>query len=206
MKAINIAGAFVVLICNLVVSYNHSIELFQAGGFSGWMAHVAVIGAETTFILGALNLVVSRLRGDSPGGPAIMGGVLGVLLVSWSNVAAGWEHGVVGILLGLATPASLVVAEAILSRAIIQEVNREEQEEAVETSPARVEEPPAKVEERVEDLEAHVEEPPDPLEVARRILEREGEPPGRKRLMEEAQCSEWAARTALAKLRERLAS
>lgn len=125
MRGINITGALVVLLCNLVVSYNHSIQLFQAGGFTGWMAHVAVVAAETTFILGALNIVVARTRGNPPGAPAILGGLLGVALVSWSNVSAGWEKGITGILLGLATPASLIVAEAILSRAILQQ--REEQ-------------------------------------------------------------------------------
>ena len=83
------------------------------------MAHVAVIGAETTFILGALNIVVARSRGVSPGAPAILGGLLEVALVSWSNAAAGWSYGLPGILLGLATPASLIVAEAMISREIL---------------------------------------------------------------------------------------
>ena len=119
MRVFNILGGLGVLLCNIVVSYNHSIELFQSGGFEGWMAHVAVIGAETTFILGALNIVVARLRGVSPGAPAILGGLLGVALVSWSNAAAGWSYGLPGILLGLATPASLIVAEAMISREIL---------------------------------------------------------------------------------------
>ena len=119
MRVFNILGGLGVLLCNIVVSYNHSIELFQSGGFEGWMAHVAVIGAETTFILGALNIVVARLRGVSPGAPAILGGLLGVTLVSWSNAAAGWSYGLPGILLGLATPASLIVAEAMISREIL---------------------------------------------------------------------------------------
>ena len=119
MRVFNILGGLGVLLCNIVVSYNHSIELFQSGGYEGWMAHVAVIGAETTFILGALNIVVARLRGVSPGAPAILGGLLGVALVSWSNAAAGWSYGLPGILLGLATPASLIVAEAMISREIL---------------------------------------------------------------------------------------
>ncbi|MBN2910990.1 hypothetical protein JQC72_15975 [Polycladomyces sp. WAk] len=120
MRYINVIGAIIVLVANMIVSYNHSIQLFQSGGFHGWMAHVAVIGSECTFVMGALNIVVSRLKGVSPGVPAMLGGLLGVALVSWSNVAAGWEYGITGVLLGLATPASLIVAEAILSRAILQ--------------------------------------------------------------------------------------
>ncbi|BCU81975.1 hypothetical protein JIR001_17580 [Polycladomyces abyssicola] len=41
-----------------------------------------------------------------------------------------------------------------------------------------------------------MENSPDPLEVAREIIKAKGEPPGRKRLMEIAQCSEWRARKA----------
>lgn len=40
--------------------------------------------------------------------------------MSWSNVAAGWEYGITGVLLGLATPASLIISESILSRAIMR--------------------------------------------------------------------------------------
>lgn len=200
MKAINIIGAALVLLANLAVSYNHSIQLFQSGGFTGWMAHVAVIGAETTFILGALNLVVSRLRGESPGAPAILGGLLGVGLVSWSNVAAGVAYGWTGILLGLATPASLMVAEAILSRAIIQS-----HPEGVESHQEALENHPESVENHQEVLENHQEElesMEDPLKVAREVLEAEGELPTRRQLMDLAQCSEWKARKALQQLRE----
>ena len=148
MRFFNIIGAFGVLTCNIIVSYNHSIELFQSGGFHGWMAHVAVIGAETTFILGALNIVVARLRGVSPGAPAVLGGLLGVALVSWSNAAAGWSHGLPGILLGLATPASLIVAEAMLSREILQRraaMERAERERAERRTEERKPEGSAKV-------------------------------------------------------------
>lgn len=204
MRVINVIGGVIVLLANLIVSYNHSIELFQSGGFNGWMAHVAVIGAETTFILGALNIVVARLRGESPGGPAILGGLLGVALVSWSNVSAGWEYGSTGILLGLATPASLIVAEAILSRAIIRQRKAEspsEVEAAEETSPPEKEESPEVMEQVVEQVEPSA----DPVAVALEVMEKEGKPPGRKKLMELARCTEWEARKALAALKEGMA-
>jgi hypothetical protein len=129
MKALNITGAFVVLICNLVVSFDHSLELFRAGGFTGRLAYLAVIGAEVTFIMGALNLVSSRMRGISPGLPATSGFILGVLLVSWANVSAGWSYGLTGVLLGLATPISLIIVEAILSRAIINRKKEDAQDD-----------------------------------------------------------------------------
>lgn len=268
MRALNVIGAFTVMMCNLIVSYNHSIELFISGGFHGWMAHMAVVGCETTFLLGALNLVVSRMKGEPPGSPAILGGLLGVALVSWSNVAAGWSYGVVGILLGLATPASLLVAEGILSRAILQRVKRKPMEanasidklegaptpatvenaptvskEEVETSSRRdksskleaatsprktksskvrvedrLEEPsssPASTtrEERVENTTTHQKmEASNQKKVPRKvvvekaleILEREGELPGRPRLVKETGCKDWIARKVVQDLRKEL--
>lgn len=282
MRVFNILGGLGVLLCNIVVSYNHSIELFQSGGFEGWMAHVAVIGAETTFILGALNIVVARLRGVSPGAPAILGGLLGVALVSWSNAAAGWSYGLPGILLGLATPASLIVAEAMISREILHrraamenlekgkvEATTEERklvENDVEVStsnnlsirsttsipstsmetestspsapsptsnklsgssanstPSTPSIPTVKKLEKVERKEKHhqmeenraVEREQAKQErksastskaesVAMEIYEQEGRLPGRKRLMEEAEVSEWEARKILQELRKKV--
>jgi hypothetical protein len=130
MKVLNIMSAFIVVVCNIWVSFNHSLELFLAGGFKGGLEYVAVVGVEVTFLMGGLNIVASRLKGVSPGAPAVMGGLLGVLLVSWSNIAAGWAYGITGVLLGLATPISLLVAEAILSRAIMnhRELSNQEDE------------------------------------------------------------------------------
>ena len=197
MRGLNIIAALTVLICNIVVSYNHSIALFRSGGFDGWMAHVGVISAEVTFVLGATNIVVSRLRGYSPGLPAMLGGGLGVLLVGWSNVAAGWEYGAVGIILGAVTPLSLIIAESILSRAALQwpttEVVEPLEAQAVEPDDHQPQDQPQPLEE--------TEEPTTPLEVAQRIYQEDGQLPGRVRLAKEAGCSDWEARKTLAELR-----
>ncbi|MFS8513160.1 MAG: hypothetical protein LOD87_05505 [Planifilum fulgidum] len=270
MKIINILGAFIVLGCNLWVSFTHTLDLFRAGGFSGGLEIIATVGVETVFLMGAFNIVVSRLRGVSPGVPAILGGLLGVALVSWSNVSAGWEYGITGILLGLATPASLIVAEAILSREAIQ---RRRAGEKQETSPAKSPSPtpvggeaggerekaagekkwesaakretahtspaepkrekpatpainkageqhretdspassspaPTNPGEPKREKESADTTPPAPadlshlVEVAREIMEREGRPPGRRRLAEMTGASEWECRRALAALRK----
>jgi hypothetical protein len=119
-------GAFLVLVCNLVVSFNHTLALFRSGGFNDGLEYVAAVGVETTFIMGALNIVYARLKGISPGAPAVLGGLLGVALVGWSNVSAGWSYGLTGILLGLAIPSCLIVSEAILSREAILHSKRVE--------------------------------------------------------------------------------
>lgn len=208
MRGLNIIAALTVLICNIVVSYNHSIALFQSGGFKGWMAHIGVIAAEVTFVLGATNIVVSRLRGYSPGLPAMLGGGLGVLLVGWSNVAAGWEYGAVGIILGAVTPLSLIIAESILSRAALQWPTIEQpqsQEELTTSAVESLEEQAVEVDDDQPSQEPEEAEeptaPPTPLQVAQRIYQDEGQLPGRIRLAKEAGCSDWEARKVLAELR-----
>lgn len=203
MMALNFVGGVVILLANLVISYNHSIELFRSGGFSGWMAHVAVIGTESVFLLGVFNLVDARLRGRSPDIPAILAGILGVFIVGWSNVKAGWEYGKVGITLGAVVPASMIIAEANLARTImrIMEATKENlevaSEEPPEVSTQQAEAPQIEVEEITE-------EPPDPLEVARRIWRKKKKLPTIREIMEVGDCSEWYARKARRMLKEEL--
>lgn len=118
MRVLNVLGASLVLVCALVVSFNHSISLFIAGGF-GALAVWGVVGVETTFLLGALNIVVARMRHQSPGWPAYAAGALGTVLVGWSNVAAGLPYGWTGVLLGAAIPLALLISEGMLSRALL---------------------------------------------------------------------------------------
>src|SRR5690606_12272286 len=145
----------------------------------------------------------ARLRGRSPDIPAILAGILGVFIVGWSNVKAGWEYGKVGITLGAVVPASMIIAEANLARTImrIMEATKENlevtSEEPPEVSTQQAEAPQIEVEEITE-------EPPDPLEVARRIWEEKGRIPKIREVMEEAECSEWHAREARKKLKQEL--
>lgn len=114
MRGLNIFGAMVVLAANLYVSFNHTLDLFESAGFTGNRAVVATIGAEAGFLVGVVNLVVARFKGIQPGWPAKASGVLGLFLVGWSNVAAGWPYGVVGVALGLYIPAMMFATEANL--------------------------------------------------------------------------------------------
>lgn len=213
MKAINIIGAFVVLVANLVVSYNHSIELFHMGGFQGWMTHIAVIGAEVTFLMAALNIVVSRTKGEEVGKPAIAGGFLGVGLVSWSNIYAGWEFGIFGVLLGCVTPISLVIAESILSRAFLQNSKKQLDgyvldDVSMNDDDHEQEDELGGLEETLEELGQSEDEQEDevgPLEIAKRFYHSHGSLPSRSQLMADANCKEWPARKALNELKQVLA-
>lgn len=125
MRALNIVGGSIVLVCVVAVSYSHTLALFGMGGFTGIFQHMAVIAVEVTFLLGALNMVVSRFKGRHPGIPAILGGLFGVSIVGWGNIEAGVNYGIHGVLLGAAIPISLIIAEAILSKAILQRMKEQ---------------------------------------------------------------------------------
>lgn len=114
MRGLNIGGAAIVLLANLYVSFNHTLDLFQSAGFVGDEAVVATIGAEAGFLVGVVNLVVARFKGIRPSWPAKASGALGLFLVGWSNVAAGWPYGLVGVALGLYIPAMMFTTEANL--------------------------------------------------------------------------------------------
>jgi hypothetical protein len=170
MRIPNIIAAFLVVVCNIWVSFHHSLDLFIDGGFTGGLEYVAVVAVELTFLMGGLNIVASRLKGVSPGAPAIMGGLLGVLLVSWSNIAAGWAYGITGVLLGLATPISLIIAEAILSRAIMnnhalsnQLVTKEDEELITTQHPIEKTTTSPVIEEAIAIIEAPVSEMDTPV-------------------------------------------
>lgn len=126
MRGVNIFGAMVVLAANLYVSFNHTLDLFESAGFTGNRAVVATIGAEAGFLVGVVNLVVARFKGIQPGWPAKASGVLGLFLVGWSNVAAGWPYGVVGVALGLYIPAMMFATEANLGWSLSNKPTKED--------------------------------------------------------------------------------
>ena len=126
MRGLNIFGAMVVLAANLYVSFNHTLDLFESAGFTGNRAVVATIGAEAGFLVGVVNLVVARFKGIQPGWPAKASGALGLFLVGWSNVAAGWPYGVVGVALGLYIPAMMFATEANLGWSLSNKPTKED--------------------------------------------------------------------------------
>lgn len=211
MKKLNIAGAFLVLCCAVSVSYSHSVALFEAGGFRGWMAHAGVVAVEVTFLMGALNIVVARLKRRPVGAPAAMGGILGVILVSWSNIAAGWSAGITGILLGLVIPAALITAEAILSRAILQPKKEPAQVGESPAEPPKVDEPPKKATARsirrpqpagaAQLTAAQLDEL---KKWATEYQKQKNRPPSRRAIAQKAGVSEWQARKILESLEKQI--
>jgi len=137
MRGLNIFGAMVVLAANLYVSFNHTLDLFESAGFTGNRAVVATIGAEAGFLVGVVNLVVARFKGIQPGWPAKASGVLGLFLVGWSNVAAGWPYGVVGVALGLYIPAMMFATEANLGWSLSNKPTKEDGQ----TTPSKADQP-----------------------------------------------------------------
>lgn len=173
MKIINIVGATIVLLANVYVSFNHSIELFRLGGFDGELAYIGVVGAEVTFLLGVLNITVAKLKGIKAGYPSYAGFYLGVTLILWSNIYAGLGAGVFGIILGAATPLSLIIAESIIGRAILHK-------------------PPSIGDAKEED---------GLLRSAMELYQKTGKIPSRRSFMEESNATEWQARKTISELK-----
>lgn len=120
MKALNLFCAGAVLLCALVLSYHHSVELMAAGGYQGIYRHLAVVLAELTFLAGAANVVLARIQKRPPGIPPVLGALFGVALTGWANISAGVEYGITGILLGAMVPVALVISEAILAHFLLR--------------------------------------------------------------------------------------
>jgi len=134
MRFISVLGGAVVFLCNLYISFFHTLDLFRSGGLTGGMEYVAAIGAEIAFFTFAVTIVYARLRHIRPGWPSILGGLLGVSLVGWSNIAAGWSYGLVGILIGIYFPAMLLVVEANLTRTAAMRRNQPASQAAESTN------------------------------------------------------------------------
>ena len=123
MKGINVLGALISLGCAIYVSFNHTLDLYRSGGYTGKLAYAAAIGVEVVFVVGTLNLIIETLNGRPLTWPIIAASALGISVVTWSNVAAGWQYGVTGILLGISTPISVWVAKAMLSKVLADQSN-----------------------------------------------------------------------------------
>lgn len=193
MRVLNILVAALVLVGAVIVSYSHTAQLFAQNGYSGWLVHVGVGVVELTFLMGALNIVTARVKGVRVGVPPMLGGLLGVLVVGYSNVRAGLPYGFEGVALGAVIPLSLIVTEGILAWAILtgrkagepptQQAEPEDVGETahpaqritqqVDPSPAQVDEvgepeqePPTDPGEPAQQIAQVGEEPPSPAQVA----------------------------------------
>lgn len=121
MKGFNLLCAGVVLLCAVVLSYHHSVELMARGGYHGVYRHIAVVMAELTFLAGAANVVRARFQKRSPGVAPVIGALFGVALTGWANISAGLEYGWTGVLLGAMVPMALVISESILAHFLLKD-------------------------------------------------------------------------------------
>src|SRR5690606_4286772 len=97
MRAFNALSSLAVMACVVIIWLVHSLGLCRAYGVSGYLACLGVIAIEVAFFSAMLNIVVCRLKERPAGAPSYIGGLLGVVLVSWSNVSATVEYGLPGI-------------------------------------------------------------------------------------------------------------
>lgn len=122
----------IILICAMILSYSHTVELFNYAQYVGWLAHIGTVMIELTFFLGTSVIILSRAAGMESGWPARATFVFGAALVLWSNVSSGimlLDEQWTAVVLGIAVVTCLFLMEAVVSRALFMFQDQEEQEE-----------------------------------------------------------------------------
>lgn len=169
MRIFNIIVSFAIVALNIYVSFNHTLTLFQDGGFAkeGLLSFLridlaSVIAAELVFFMGCVNIINSHIQNRPAGYPAYLTSVLGVILIGWSNVYAQWEYGFMGFVLGLSVPVGIVLSELMFSHSIASYHSSKEIESTQKTNEehtTKIEEPQKNSEEKIEvtikDEESH---------------------------------------------------
>lgn len=118
-NVMNILVSLVIILLNVYVSWNHTLELFHEAGFKreGYMDIAGVCAVELTFLLGSCHVIGARMKGRKPGWGSVLTGALGVGLIMWSNIRAGVDYGLTGVMIGIAVPLSIILCETILADA-----------------------------------------------------------------------------------------
>jgi hypothetical protein len=115
----NASLSLLVLACNLILSYSHSVQLLQLAGMVGVFAHIGVVAIEAIFFQSSLNIMIARFKGNKIGIPNVLGTIMGLALVWLSNIHYGKQFGILGIIIGATIPLGILVSEAMLSKEVI---------------------------------------------------------------------------------------
>lgn len=150
-NVMNILVSLIIILLNVYVSWNHTLELFHEAGFTreGYMDIAGVCAVELTFLLGSCHVIGARVKGRKPGWGSILTGALGVGLIMWSNIRAGVDYGITGVIIGIAVPLSIILCETILADAWRSQVEEQEKEQPVLAQDAQKPDPIAQAQETV---------------------------------------------------------
>ncbi|MBA4542919.1 hypothetical protein H1164_08390 [Thermoactinomyces daqus] len=107
-------GAYLILLCNVIISYVHCLQLFMDLVYfpSPLLYHVGVVSLDTVFILSVIVLTESRGRGIPPWFCLIFG----LSFTLWSNIrdalkVGNWE----GVAVGASTVVALLLIKILLT-------------------------------------------------------------------------------------------
>lgn len=125
MRIVNLIFGAIIFICAIYVSFNHSLFLFEIGGYVGYLAIAGVIAGETLYAMGIINTVNSLMSKTPAPVSARIATIIGTLMVGWANIYAGWkkwmiEDNPIGIILGVAIMSYLWVADWIIVETLSQ--------------------------------------------------------------------------------------
>lgn len=120
MNYLIIALGSLILGCAIYVSYNHTIELFVVHGTPYVHAIAATVTVELIFVLSALIIVVGKLKHRPIGFIGTAGFLYGAGISGWANVAYYAQHGISGVLIGIAIPLGVLISESMVTKAITE--------------------------------------------------------------------------------------
>lgn len=107
-------GAYIILICNVIISYYHCLKLFQdlVHFPQWWLYHIGVVSLDTVFILSVIVLTESRGKGMPPW----LCFLFGLSFTTWSNVRDAVKAGnSEGIAVGVSTVIALLLIKIMLT-------------------------------------------------------------------------------------------
>ncbi|SHE50499.1 hypothetical protein SAMN05444392_101756 [Seinonella peptonophila] len=108
-----IVANFLVVICIIALSLNHTIKLMALAGYNDWRAYVGVYVWEVMFIFCSTHIDYAITHRKKHSGYVWSGFILGFIILIVSNYAAVADNWL-GKTLGILTPAIILVMKKIL--------------------------------------------------------------------------------------------
>jgi hypothetical protein len=120
MKIFSVGVTAFILIFVLATSFQHTVDFFEAGGNPLLISISLAIACELIFVFSTISVLSSRMK-QKPVSKYNYGlFVFGLLMITSSNIYAGWDFGALSIIQGASIPLSLLLLEGAFASNIIQ--------------------------------------------------------------------------------------
>jgi hypothetical protein len=83
----------VIFLFAAILSYAHTLEMFERSGYKDIFAHIGTLACEALFLMGVVAMNRARKHGIPVSRPSRVAFILGGLIVLYSNVSSGLANG-----------------------------------------------------------------------------------------------------------------